>query len=715
MTWEEAIEAATVELRAKDEGDVAVRNRRLRAQKHFAQWLATSPAKLDVEAFLSSTALRRKEPPTKEEEVHRAFAEAALAKGTGVPLLKPKPEPDLSDNIDLDNIATTMEPEMPKQDDVQDEDVDEADEVLDEEDVDEVPPSRRRAPAAARVQPIMVAMPAQRQRRVPVAAPRPKVLPRSEKVRVYKRDGGKRVYVNDYLTDDIGTQPLQVFLKEYVDPEMGDASGRTEYEVVEVDTQGRDKGMASRVIIESAPSHTANDPLEQLRSAAQLVQELKEGERENLHEQQELLTEAKKKALSGEAVNMNQLMMLMMMEKMMGGGQGKDDTLLKAAELLRQRGPNFQAPLSGFSGDTFNGPPPFQQPPPWAMMPPPPPPVPQSHATDKLIDLAIARLAQPPPEPKGLADTLKELAVLREFMGGGATSEVTSLRAELAALRQKLDTPKEVGGIENALASFERLSTVVQSLAPKLNMGGLTGALQNILTPRLGEALGNMLASGIDPKQPAQPPQGQAQAALPAQTQPTPPSTPAPQPAAPTQQLNEQPPAIVIDAVKALQIAQTHEVQVQRTVDLLQALYNSGVKRFVDTLEPALKELMQARFDAPRRVVYFIVADVRKELATPLFTDAVLAALITRAGADVPEDFARNAGKWTFTRDGHTVIPSVEAVPAQAVPEVTPTANAEEVAKAVEAVQSMNAPEVAKPEAHVASTLEGTPQPGAIA
>ncbi len=160
---------------------------------------------------------------------------------------------------------------------------------------------------------------------------------------------------------------------------------------------------------------------------------------------------------------------------------------------------------------------------------------------------------------------------------------------------------------------FEKLSTAVKTLAPQLNMGGLTGALQTILTPELGKAIGGMVAQGIEQKQAA----GAAKV-LPGG---------APAPAKP------QIAPDIVQRVGALRIAQTPPVQIAATIDLVQTMWQG---QFKAQLEPALGALMNGDVNPARQALNAVLTDARPELANGVFIDDVLRAMAVQTGMPIP-------------------------------------------------------------------------------
>ena len=504
------------------------------------------------------------------------------------------------------------------------------------QDQDDIAPSRRRTRPRSTVQSVqpVIMMQAMKQPRAkqPQQPPRNRLLKPQSKIRVYKRgEGGRRVLLSDYTTEEIGGS-LQKFLKEYVDPDYGEPSGVTRYEVVEVDDRDMERGAPASYTIESVQQQS-NAPMDQLRDAVGLIAELREMEEVKASKNAELLTAAKKQALGNG--DMSQMMMLLMMERMMGPREsGTEQVVLKMFEKMGLGGVSVQ-------------PAPVSQPLPFTMpMPPfqPLPPMPQPPSTlDKLVEVAVAKLANPP----SLAEQLREFALLKELFGGGAGGNVEMLTA-IKALAIQAQQPREVSSMDAAVTTFEKLQNVVKVLSPQMNMGGLTGVLQGILTPKLTEVLGNTLADGL----------GKATGALP--------GTATGQPAAQSQTGQSQPqaPAIPVEVrarLAALTIAQTRPAQVDATVSLIQTMWMSPV--YKPALEPVLAALLQGNVGAGQQVVAAILQDSRPQLATADFVNEVLRTMAQRAGMPVPEALKVPAPRVTDNVPGLIETPNAKVIP----------------------------------------------------
>jgi len=136
-------------------------------------------------------------------------------------------------------------------------------------------------------------------------------------------------------------------------------------------------------------------------------------------------------------------------------------------------------------------------------------------------------------------------------------------------------------------------------------------------------------------------------------------------------------PQAVADAEKVFMLAQTPEVQTQRFVDVVQAMYLSGDPFYLKHLNPALEDLNQAdqsveKLNIPRRTTFQLVAAMRPQLAKPEFVDACIAAMAVRAGAELPVTLTSTQGKWTLDYSGNVLM--LEALGAKPVVESQPVA-----------------------------------------
>lgn len=458
-----------------------------------------------------------------------------------------------------------------------------------------------------------------------------RLLPKNEKIRIFKRGlGGKKTYVQDYTVDEIGGGSLHKFLKEYVTPAFGDASGVTVYEVYEVGPDDKERGQPSSITIEDEPMDAGNDPISHARSALSFIEEVREMEENRHGTSRDVLDEMKRKAANGG--DMNNMMMLMMMERLMGGGSSNPEALaLKLVERLQGAGGGV--PLQ-----------------PLPLGPPP------TSSLDKMMEVLLASALKPPPPPKTLMEQMTEMKLMREIFAPPPTSAVPpELIQLLARMNEKLDKPR--GGIEEALGTFDKLTGVVKQLAPQVNMGGITGALQSILTPELGKAVGGMLAGGIAKAQESV--QSAAKGApsttaprLPANATPVAPVTANPNPEPPPV-----PEAIQAAAKKLHEEKDETKARIALT-DLLQAMYAEP------TIKPRLDEVLGAVLTGDYKPAKAALKDIvlsaqRPDLDNEMFIDRTIALLVTNAGGTPPDELLHKAPVVPIRGEAVQNIPTV--------------------------------------------------------
>lgn len=579
----------------------------------------------------------------------------------------PAEEPEEEKKTMPRNVKPPVEEDFETVMEEEEEDTDEVGEEYEEE-VEAKPPPARRGARAPR---IVVQVPpaalrgharAGRARAEPRSASKLRdMLPSNEKFRLSKRnDMGKLEFIEDYSVDDVGPgRSMQQFLRDYIDDQFGNDSGHTEYiiEVLDPRTGGPSRQPATTITIEAERQpEDPNDPATRIRQTLGLVQDIKQMTQPEQRDNP-LLNAAQKNAV--EKGDLSGLMMLMMMERLMGGSNNtNNDLVVKLLDRLdRVEGRKSSPPPSdGFGppmGGPFGG---FGMPPPPPMyMPPPPPPGPGANSIEKVVELAVAKLVQP---PTPVSEQLREMAAIKQLAGGD--SEVAALKAELAALRGQLAGGPSKSGIEDSLANFEKFTTIVKSVAPQVtgDGDGPSGFFKGLFTAELGKVIANAIA------QAQQPPAQQTQQTQAAPQQPA-------QPQAPQAPQAPQHPPAVIEAVKVFRMAQTPEVQAQKFIDLLLAMYTSGQKTYLDLLNPAMESLNKAEESVealalPRRTCLQLIADLKPELATPDFVDRCIASLAMRAGVErLPDTLLRTAGKWTADYRGNIIL--LEALGAKPV------------------------------------------------
>lgn len=397
----------------------------------------------------------------------------------------------------------------------------------------------------------------------------------SSTINLYKRTPtGERVFLRNYALSEIdGSMPK--FIREYVDPDEMDpnAQGITTYECVEVDAQGRERGSPALVKISSRTGQTGapTDPLGQAREALEFVNDLRETEEARRAGQNSDLREAKTNA--AKSGDFNGMMMLMMMEKFMGSG-GSSDAVVKVLEKIQTRD---SGGLGGLP----------QQP---IYIPPQVPAAPSF--MEKFMEVQLAKMMEP---AKTLVDSLKELEALKSLTGGG--NQVADMMKMMFDRLDRIEAkaaPVPAGGLEGLLLGHERLTAVVKTLAPQMNLGGLAGMAQSLFTPKLlnviGDVAGELLTKVKVPGTPA--------AKLPA-GQVARPAAQAPKPgavavaAAPAAQAEPQAqlPQAALEAAQKLRIAQTDEVKIENVLEGLLALWDDPT--YKPKLNPALKSLVE--------------------------------------------------------------------------------------------------------------------------
>lgn len=517
---------------------------------------------------------------------------------------------------------------------------------------------------------------------------------------------GRRERIDEYTMDDVGDMSFKDWLQEFIDPDYGDESGTTRYEINRIDVRtGREVPPTHAIVINSGRTQPQQpDPFSQVHRALNLVNELRSSSQGN-DPMNPMLQAAQQKAVA--SGDMQSLMMLMMMERMMK--PQSDNLVVQVLDRLDKLEGKRHAPAD-FGPPMSMAPMPPMPPPPMFIPPPPPP-----QAESKLVDLALAKMANPP----SLADSVKELVALQQLMGGGQQSQllgvVQQLATEVAALKAGGGAK---GGLEDAVATFEKVGTVVKALAPQMGgseSAGIGSALQNIITPKLGQALGDALASGLEKQKAA----GQPQQPAPAQA--AQPQQPAPPPAPPPRDPNKPPspvPQAVREAAIALNVAQTDPVRIERFVDLVQAMFLSQDPYYGRMLQPALEGLNEAekgveRITPARRTAFLLAAEVLPSSATPEFADAVLVALAKRFNVTLPRTFTETQGLWLIDArgelvwrsgkppvvllDGSVAVPQEQAPQAAPPPAPPPTpapAPAQLVANTVEVIEPAASPPI---------------------
>lgn len=550
-------------------------------------------------------------------------------------------------------------------------------------------------------------------------------IPKTQVIAIYKRDeDGRRVHVNDYTSDEIGEMHMSAFIEEFVDPKHGnepDENGwaTTTYIVQERDVNtGNLKGPSAPITIRvnvgnEEQQGRANPLIQSLQTVREAKQVLQEFERPD--PRADMFRDAARTA--GEKGDFSQMMMLAMMERLFSsrGGESSTDKVLMAVldELRANRG---LPPMGGGPPSMPPMPPPMMYPP---MPPMPPPQAPPPSAIDKLMELSLAKLASPGPS---LGDQMKDMMTFQQLIGASKNNDAAIVGA-INELKRSIESERgsKAGSLEDTVTAFEKVKTLVTTLAPEVGGGGVGGFIKGLLTPDVAKAIAGVVG------------QGQAAAGAPAAGAPpangmtgvpgsgvpgAPPAVaaPAPAPAAPaprdpTKPPNPMPPGIT-DALKGFRIAQTRPTQVERFIDLIMSMYMSQDPFFVSLLQPALDNLNQADkgvefLKVPRLTGMKLLIDARPELATPEFVDAVLGAMATRAGASIPATLTATTGQWTLDYTGNVIMlealgaKKVNETPAPTQPAQTETPPPPEYAELIKNAREAAAAE--QPNASVAS------------
>lgn len=498
-----------------------------------------------------------------------------------------------------------------------------------EEVEDIVPPSKRRASTATSpVQTVRVEVASPRGRtttsqqgrastgQFQTKSPLRNILPSSIKARIYKRArDGKLIYINDYSVDELGHGSIVKFIKQFVDPEHGDPMGITTYEAYEVGPDDQPKGQPATVTIQSEQrAPPADDPTQQLRNVMELVQELQASHEDKEKRLSDIMDAAKQKALQG-TNGMNDIMMLMVLEKFMDKGGGKGDV----AELAMKIAEKLKGPQVPFI-------------PPEYMSPPPQPvqlplPLPAESTLTPVVTKLLEVVTSPKPEKpeKDFMAQMKELMAFKELlMPKDTTADI--LREELRALREEMKQLRAGGvaggGALDMVARFKEIKDVVQTLAPAINMGGISGALQSLITPKLAAAVGDMLAGAAAKAQGANAPVPQT-----AQLQAAPQEQPAQLPAQAQPEARPVPEAAKPHLI-TLMSAKEEKAQIESTCLALLAYYQDP--SWQPVLTPPLQQLLMGELNPARGMVKEFLSNVRPDLSNDIMAEKVVQTLVAQ-------------------------------------------------------------------------------------
>ncbi len=525
---------------------------------------------------------------------------------------------------------------------------DEQDDTGDMEYEEEAPaPKTRTARVAGIQQPVvMVNASAFRKPAAPrQAQPRIAGFQRPVTVLIEKVDeGGHTVRIDTFTADEMKGMTIQEFIENRIARRyMNEDGSDTEFIATQLGANGKPVGQPLSLEVEGEGSQQQqhNDPFRAVNGALNMVEQLKNKFGQPEQRPDATLEAMKQKALGSN--DMSMMLMLMMMERNQRPVDNTHDLTRLVTTILEKQG----VIPSGA---------PAQMPP--MMMPPMPS---ESPAGSKLLDLALSKMAQPPPTA---AEQMMEMLKMRQMMSelnGGGSNELTALKQELAALRAQLgaaSAPRPTG-LQDSVKEFETVTNLVKSLAPQITgekPSGFGGFLTSMLTPQVGEAIRGAVMGAVGGAQGApanvpSPPQAPISPAARQMQQPASAPAPSKPPAEPPV------PQAVLDAEKGIALAQIPPAIAERFAALIMAMYQSGDERYLPHLNAAMGPLMGQsvgveELKPARRLVFSMVSQLRPEHATPEFADKVLASLASTIGAEMPEVFVQTAGQWTVLFDG---------------------------------------------------------------
>ena len=424
----------------------------------------------------------------------------------------------------------------------------------------------------------------------PVRDPLRTRLPSQVKVRVYKRVAGRRTYIDDYTVDDLGTGPIAKFLKQEIDPDAGDPSGLTNYEVHRVDADDQDLQPAIPITIEGAPRAPPPDEISRLRELLGVVKDM-QGDDQEKSSKLSLIVESLKKRMS-EGGSMSDLVALTMLERLQQGtvgghGGGGIDGMLKMLDYVRAQARPASPPML----------------PDIQLAPPPNDMVPLvSRLIDKVTDRPEPK---PPPPPPTTLEIVRDMAAMKDLFKDPTTD---LLRAELGSLRLAIEKIA-AGPAKSGLDSFTETVTAIRSIAPMITgIGGLGGALAGIFTPELQRALGGLLGEAA----------GRWRAASGA------PAAPAlPQPSVPEAAKKHE---------EALKVEKSENAQIAHVLYILQAYHADPA--WAPKLQPYLQALIRNDLPPVRELVRQVLTGLRPDLINDLFIERVVKELVATARGD---------------------------------------------------------------------------------
>ena len=477
------------------------------------------------------------------------------------------------------------------------------------------------------------------------AAPARKLFGRQQgAIRIYVKDAtAKLQHIEDYEPKDLGGGSVKEFIENDIHPRFYlEGEPFTDYVAVLLTPRGDESDTRERVRLENPEEEAPrNDPFSSVKQAFSTFRELQQqvgGPEEKESAALKLMREKAK-----ESTDSSMMMMLAFMEMMQKNQTRGMDPLMR--ELLERMDRAEQRERE------LNRPPPMPMP----MHHPPPPP--ESQLSSRMMELALAKFAQPAPS---LMEQAKDLATVRMALGdGGSNPQLLQLQQQVTALQNQLlaqSGGRSADGFKDALTNFEQVMTAVKSFAPQIagneastGGGGLVGFLKGILTPDVGKAIASVVTRGGEQPQgqqqvPQQPPQ-QAQQQLPPPQQ---------QPQQPPQPQQRQTPPAVIEARNHFLAAQTPPVRAEKFADLITQMFLS--QQYTDILNPALEALQKdpigvEELKVVRKLGMNLVLEMKPEWARPEFVDSCISALAAKLAAPVPPVLVATRGRWTFAME----------------------------------------------------------------
>ena len=276
---------------------------------------------------------------------------------------------------------------------------------------------------------------------------------------------------------------------------------------------------------------------------------------------------------------------------------------------------------------------------------------------------------------KSLIEQLKELEALKSLMGGAGAGS-NELLLKVLAQQQTPKTP-EAAGVDSMMLNFEKIHTMVKTLAPQVNMGGVMGGLAGLLNnPKIQEAVGGFVqqalpvngkdGKGADAKQP------------PAQPQP------------PTRAVTPE----MHEAAKEFAIAQTDEFRTPAIIKLMQAMYVGG---WMTDIEPVLQQARIGNIGQAQQFVAGLIQQMNPSKVTLKLVNMVL-----RSSAVLAGDEGKKMLEALDKSDGAAANGNNQQAPATATPS-TPGAIETPNAKVIPITQGASHPHQGAFDAQIAA------------